>query len=61
MQKGTDLHLSSKVYGYTEVRLKSVLNWITVHKNLSKMLCVILVPLLLHLLVLPVLIFMIPQ
>lgn len=61
MQKGTDLHLLSKVYGYTEVRLKFVPNWAAVHENLSKMVCFILVLLLLHLLILPVLIFMIPQ
>lgn len=61
MQKGRDLHLSSKAYVYTEVRLRSVPVWITVHKNSFKMLCVILVLLLLHLLILPVLIFMIPQ
>lgn len=61
MQKGTDLHLSSKVYSYTEVRLKLVPNWVAVHENLCEMLCVILVLLLLHRLILPVSIFMILQ
>lgn len=61
MQKGTDLNLSSKVYGYTEVRLKLVPYWVAVRENLSKILCVILVLLLLHLPILPVLIFMIAQ